>query len=384
MQEISTLLEYWCSMKRLNIPVTDFRARLAGRTIQHLASSIVVSMSDSDASFLLNSGMAIATLFQTEASLPLVSSPKECSDDQWGIDMSDSMPLIPSFKLVSSKSESENGPGSSTSGNATGFRIVNVWKFAFLFGLLACIGFAMVFIQIWSDGKTLQNANGTALVPLHDIVYDEYLPDFFKTLPESLIDPPIGMGVPASLLFSAWVSGRQDPTRLGRRSLLTLIALYTFRTLSIAVTQVPPSNPAYCRPFPATLQEYWPAAIAMFASKTKSCSDMMFSGHTGILSVVLMRIWYDSGSTGIRAFPRLLIRGIACSLYLLSVLMFIGVRLHYTMDVLIGAVIGFSWAISFENTFLLLPIYAANDGVVLSIFRWVESAPEPVSMKKIF
>ncbi|KAI9352745.1 hypothetical protein BDR26DRAFT_849797 [Obelidium mucronatum] len=339
-------------------------------------------MSDNDEAFLTNSGMAVATLFQTEATSGKASvnrmSFSNAQEGKWGIDMDgdDAMPLVPTSTPMSKlvlKSDADY---------TTGFKLYNVWKAVFLFGTLGCLGYFMVFVQMWSDDRVLKNAKGVPLVPLHDIVYEEYIPDFFKQLPDTIVDTPIGAGLFISVLFSIYIAGKQDPTKLMRRSLFGLIVLYAFRSFSIAVTQVPPSNPAYCRPFPKTFEEYIPASLDMFSSKIKSCSDMMFSGHTGILSFILVRVWYDSGNTGVRAMARYIIRLVALVVYFASLITFIGVKLHYTMDVVIGMVIGLSWAITFENTFIMLPLFTGQ-GIILSLYRWVESVPEPVSLMKV-
>ncbi|KAJ3014303.1 UNVERIFIED_CONTAM: hypothetical protein HDU68_000345 [Siphonaria sp. JEL0065] len=385
--EVATLLEHWCLFKRQGISIAEYRKRLPENSSvtygQRLSSSIVLGMSENDEGFLTNAGLAVATLFQTEANSKSSTANRDSfsggmEGGKWGIDMDgdDAMPLVStnSAKLITKKTEADY----------TGIRVklYNIWKAIFLFVTLGCLGYFMVFVQMWSDDRVLNNAKGAPLVPLHDIVYEQYIPAIFKKLPETIVDTPISIGLISSVLFSMYIAGKQDPTRLARRSLLGLIVLYAFRSLSIAVTQVPPSNPAYCRPFPKTVEEYIPASLDMFSSKTKSCSDMMFSGHTGILSFILIRVWYDSGSTGVRALARYLIRFVVLSVYLASLTTFIAVKLHYTMDVLIGMVIGLSWAISFENTFIMLPLYTGQ-GIILSVMRWVESTPEPVSLMKV-
>ncbi|KAJ3295119.1 hypothetical protein HDU79_009829 [Rhizoclosmatium sp. JEL0117] len=357
MSEFIKLLDIWCSMKESR------RSMDSSATDGHDMNSCETN--EADQAFLQKASSSITAQFLVEAKQTVLrDSYAKAQEGKWSIEVNDdTVPLV------------------ATSVTYTTARvwIINLWKTAFLFGLLFCIAYFMVFVQMWSDDLVLKNAKGAPLVSLHDVVYERYIPKYFKQLPSTIVDAPIGFGLLFSIAFSIWVGGRQDPTRYMRRSLYGLCCLYGFRTLSIAVTQLPPSNPAFCKPFPATFQEYIPASLDMLSGKSPACSDMMFSGHTGVLCFILMRLWFDTANNGVKPFFRYLIRTVAVVAYCLSVTTFIAVRLHYTMDVLIGAAIGFSWAISFENSFVMLPLYTTQSGFILALLRWVESSSEPVA-----
>ncbi|KAJ3141494.1 hypothetical protein HK100_006033 [Physocladia obscura] len=256
------------------------------------------------------------------------------------------------------------------------FRVAWLWKTVLMFSSLAAIAYSMVLIQMWSDDRVLHNARvyGEKLTPLHDIIYEQFIPSIFKRVPLALVDAPISAGLLSSLLFSAYTNRSLDPFKTIRRSLFILNCVYLFRTLSIFVTQVTPVNPDLCAPFPDDFDSILKASLDMFSSKTKSCSDMMFSGHSTMISILAMRLWFDS-AVGVRGIYRLIIRTIILFVLAFSFTMFIAVRLHYSMDVLIGAGIGLSWSIALENAFNMLPYFYGN-GIDVAILRWVESAPE--------
>ncbi|ORY39312.1 hypothetical protein BCR33DRAFT_410489 [Rhizoclosmatium globosum] len=150
---------------------------------------------------------------------------------------------------------------------------------------LGLIAYAMVFVQMWSDDKTLQIAKGASIIPLNDTVYDNLIPNSFKTLPDTIADVPIAVSLVSVILFSLWTHWKRDPLRALRRSLFVLNLLYFGRMVSLSTTRVPPSNPEYCRPFPEGSQVFL-TSLNTLTSNLRSCSDMMYSGHTSILSTL--------------------------------------------------------------------------------------------------
>ncbi|KAJ3252390.1 hypothetical protein HDU77_005171 [Chytriomyces hyalinus] len=173
------------------------------------------------------------------------SSPQtESGEDKWCIDVDDESATIP---LVSPKSHPKH---------EACFQVASIARALTLFGVFVAVAYAMVGVQMRSDGQTLSNAGGMPLKPLRDIVYETMIPEWIKRLPETIVDTPITCGVLGSFVFSLWTGGKHDPTKYLRRSILVLIITYLLRSVSIAVTQVPPSNPAYCRPFPDSLNDY--------------------------------------------------------------------------------------------------------------------------------
>ncbi|KAJ3081431.1 hypothetical protein HK100_009885, partial [Physocladia obscura] len=205
---------------------------------------------------------------------------------------------------------------------------------------------------MWSDDKLLRQAaaNGTRLVPLNDFFYDTLIPAPFKAFPDAAADATIAVTLVFAIVFSVasrWVAGVPDPLRHLRRSLAVLVAVYFARAISISSTQVPPSNPAFCRYFPIGAGEIIEDSLNELTSNLKSCSDMMFSGHTSMISVVLVRIWCDVNILNAR-FWRYLIRFCMLCLYLFALGVFVGIRLHYSMDAWIGLLLALSWSIGLE------------------------------------
>ncbi|KAJ3092800.1 hypothetical protein HK100_006842 [Physocladia obscura] len=237
------------------------------------------------------------------------------------------------------------------------------------------IGYIMVLVQLWSDDKTLRNANGQPLIPLRDVVYEQFVPEWLKNVSPTTVDTPITFGLIFSVVHSVFVNwSTQDPFRGLRRSMMVIILIYAVRSASMFVTQIPPVNPELCQPFLSHDSDVlFSESLDMLASTLKSCSDMMYSGHTAVLSSIMMRIWFDTART--RRYIRFMIRLVTVSVYALSLFLFVAVRLHYTVDVLIGAALGLTWAIAMENAFNMLPHFYGN-GIDVLILRWIESEPE--------
>ncbi|KAJ3242206.1 hypothetical protein HDU81_006618 [Chytriomyces hyalinus] len=363
--DVVTLAECWCAMRSADISPTELYKR---RSFSPCLATAVLPLSATQDAFLANSVVAVTStvlaLANTVKQAP--SSPQtDSGDEKWCIDIEDEGATVP---LVSPKSYTKH---------EACFQVASVARALTLFGIFVAVAYAMVGVQMWSDGQTLNNAGGMPLKPLRDIVYETMIPEWVKRLPETIVDLPITCGVLGSFAFSLWTGGKHDPTKYLRRSILVLIITYLLRSVSIAVTQVPPSNPAYCRPFPDSLNEYLIDSVNMLTSKTKSCSDMMFSGHTTVLSVVLMRIWYDSQTSNLGTIPRRIIRCVALLVYFSSLTIFVAVRLHYTMDVLVGAVIGLSWSAFIEFSCETVSVVCGRRGLFQRLIEWIEGSCPP-------
>ncbi|KAJ3249398.1 hypothetical protein HDU78_003184 [Chytriomyces hyalinus] len=363
--DVVTLVECWCAMTTADISPTELYKR---RSFSPCLATAILPLSATRDAFLVNSVVAVTStvLALANNAKQAPSSPQtESGDDKWCIDVDDESATIP---LVSPKSHPKH---------EACFQVASIARALTLFGVFVAVAYAMVGVQMWSDGQTLSNAGGMPLKPLRDIVYETMIPEWIKRLPETIVDTPITCGVLGSFVFSLWTGGKHDPTKYLRRSILVLIITYLLRSVSIAVTQVPPSNPAYCRPFPDSLNDYLIDSVNMLTSKTKSCSDMMFSGHTTVLSAVLMRIWYDSRNSNLGTIPRRVVRCVALLVYLSSLIVFVAVRLHYTMDVLVGAVIGLSWSAFIEFSCETVAVVGGRRSMFQRLIEWVEGSCPP-------
>ncbi|KAJ3141495.1 hypothetical protein HK100_006034, partial [Physocladia obscura] len=58
----------------------------------------------------------------------------------------------------------------------------NIWKPLAMFSMVVSVGYIMVLVQLWSDDTTLRNANGQPLIPLRDVVYEQFVPEWLKDI----------------------------------------------------------------------------------------------------------------------------------------------------------------------------------------------------------
>jgi len=246
---------------------------------------------------------------------------------------------------------------------------------------LLLIAFGMQFVQMWSDDKLLRQAiaDGLPLTPLHDFVYDNLILTSQKQFDEGVPDVPVTITIIGVLVFSVvanWWKG-DDPLRKLRRSIVALSLLYFCRMISISVTQVPPVNPSYCRPFPQGW-EILSIALQSLGASIRACSDMMYSGHTSVISTFTVRLWFDARL--LPRYVRYLVRTLVMGIWIFAVSTFIAVRLHYSMDVWIGFLLGFSWPISIEMYCEV--VVHLRDGLGTRILKWVECLPSTIRHKK--
>lgn len=141
--------------------------------------------------------------------------------------------------------------------------------------------------------------------------------------------------IPAALIgsFALVVLVRRRPET--KRLLLSLIAgilmIWNFKISAVQLTgvPVPERSPPYMSHAEIVSQEYWRTK----AVKVQGNADMMFSGHTSsTLFVCLMFLFLFKAPVFVRV--------VALTLFVLFVYALLLIRFHYSMDIMVGAIIG--------------------------------------------
>lgn len=171
-----------------------------------------------------------------------------------------------------------------------------------------------------------------AIEPLHDLLFT-ILPDWSNMrswLPDILLSPLIAIG----FIFSVFLArNRRIPYQgfvVMRRILFIVSSLYIFRTITFFMTTVPsPMNgcsPIYVRDHDLT--NYLILIGRMASGKVTACTDNIYSGHTTLITVMVLSLVHYSGTMLIRVYA--VFHGLAA---IFSILI---TRLHYSVDVIIA------------------------------------------------
>lgn len=117
---------------------------------------------------------------------------------------------------------------------------------------------------------------------------------------------------------------------VARRLLIIITLLYLLRSITFIVTTVPsPINdckPAYVRT--PDFEDYVILFVRMASGKVSACTDNIYSGHTTIITVMVLAAIQYSGSGWIKCL--VVLQGIvAVGTIVMS-------RLHYTVDVVVA------------------------------------------------
>lgn len=171
-----------------------------------------------------------------------------------------------------------------------------------------------------------------AMEPLHDVVFT-ILPDWSHRrswLPDVLLSPLIAIGVIFSVVLA---QNRRIPYQgfvVVRRILFIISILYTFRTITFLLTTVPsPLNnciPMYVRDH--DLANYLILIGRMASGKVTACTDNIYSGHTTLITVMVLSLIHYSGVMFIKIYA--VLHG---SVAIFSILI---TRLHYSVDIIIA------------------------------------------------
>lgn len=192
-----------------------------------------------------------------------------------------------------------------------------------------------------------------AQVPLHDrgfMIFPDKT-EMRSWLPDMFLTSLLGL----TLLFNVfWIHKPRMEYQgfvVARRMLWMLVILYFFRTWSFLVTTVPsPLRGCTGKYLPEDIstREMLPGYIKligqMATGSVTACTDNIYSGHTSLITILVMTFIMYSGRNWLKIYATL--HGF---LALLTILM---TRLHYTVDVYIALLV--ASFIFFNYHFLLI------------------------------
>lgn len=194
-----------------------------------------------------------------------------------------------------------------------------------------------------------------AQVPLHDRGFTVFpdLTEMRSWLPDMFLTSLLGL----TILFNVfWIHKPRMEYQgfvVARRMLWMLVTLYFFRTWSFLVTTVPsPLRGCTGKYLPEniTTREMVPGYIKligqMATGSVTACTDNIYSGHTSLITILVMTFIMYSGINWIKIYA--IIHG---AVALLTILI---TRLHYTVDVYIALLVA---SFVFLNYHFLLIIF---------------------------
>ena len=153
------------------------------------------------------------------------------------------------------------------------------------------------------------------------------------------VDGMIGL-LGASVLFLVFT--RRAPWLVLRRVLVVHSILLLLRVLTVAVTSLPDSRPK-CHAVTPGLTPItsltWPAVGTIALDNRKeaiTCGDMVYSGHTAI-STILGMTWHTYWKVKPGTYSVNFLKVLVWAAVALTVSLIVVARLHYTLDVLLGA-----------------------------------------------
>ncbi|KAJ2375308.1 hypothetical protein IW150_002619 [Coemansia sp. RSA 2607] len=208
------------------------------------------------------------------------------------------------------------------------------------FSLIAVV-FWMAVCQEWSDMRWFKTQGHRGPMhkpdlhtpptvhsrPLHDLVLSRlpYVHQNYGWISDLLVNSSALICVVVNLLTAhSWRARLVFLRRLGWMTAL----LYFMRSITISVTTMPPPV-ASCQPALASgARDMFSVALDMISGRTKECTDMVFSGHTVILTVSFL-FWTRYACH----WALVVYSAIHTVLGVASVLL---VRYHYTLDVVLA------------------------------------------------
>ncbi len=174
-----------------------------------------------------------------------------------------------------------------------------------------------------------------AMEPLYDAVID-MLPDLSSLrswLPDLLLTTHIAAVVVLALLIPGRPLGLSTRFVILRRFLLTQTLLYAMRTALILCTTVPSPVPACVPPLASSLADQLVLMGRMARGVLTGCTDNIYSAHTALATNLLLFAALNCG------------RWLQIALHLVHwlALLFVilATRLHYTVDVVLAAMVTF-------------------------------------------
>ncbi|KAJ1642335.1 hypothetical protein LPJ64_005817 [Coemansia asiatica] len=169
-------------------------------------------------------------------------------------------------------------------------------------------------------------------IPLNDVVLSHlpYLEQHRGWISDLLVNTSALFCIIGNLLMAR---GWRARLVFLRRIAWVMAALYLMRSITISVTTMPPPV-INCKPVIATDIDSMASIVwGMISGQTKECTDMVFSGHTVILSVSFL-FWARYA----RHWGFVVYSAVHAVLGIASVLL---VRYHYTLDVSLALILTF-------------------------------------------
>lgn len=171
------------------------------------------------------------------------------------------------------------------------------------------------------DGENYQSTN-----VISDLVHDHFNYTKQTWLCDALVYPCLVLTIIRILLTKC---PKQRTKRLSK-FITVLATLYLIRCFTIIATIMP--NPDQtCMPDHRLFANWFYGGFLILTGQSKTCSDEVFSGHTiNVLTCIAIWVIYNKGA----------IVYILSSLYaLITLIVIITTRYHYTVDVIVGFII---------------------------------------------
>lgn len=198
-----------------------------------------------------------------------------------------------------------------------------------MWGTAASLGYFLLASTVLTFFMNFVHARmPTGAPPLPDIGH-ELIP---KLSPENLGDTT--MGIMLVIMLGA-VAINKNRWQILTRFLITLGNLYLIRVVSIYVTSLPATD-NHCRSEYKPIDNiYYNTLIGLLSlgSKNRHCGDLMFSGHTCLITNVWMTIMINWRG---RHPLKILLRVVQSILLLTTCYLIIATRSHYTGDIWIA------------------------------------------------
>lgn len=204
------------------------------------------------------------------------------------------------------------------------------------------------------------------IIAIHDFLIDESM----KIDDDSYFNPDIALhSFLVISLFSAIIYFRKTPYKtlsLFRRVGLLVSFGYFLRTLCLASTVLPPSNPSCIVKERGVLESLLEAPKLLFGH-IHTCTDKLFSGHTTV-AMALLWSWVDTCNLAGHKNPFYPVKLYAYIHVLYMIITSILGWNHYTVDIILSAIINtLSYKLYLKNL-----KYEKGRGIS-PIVHWIES-----------
>lgn len=221
-----------------------------------------------------------------------------------------------------------------------------IWRrLVFAIIRVVLIGWVMTSLQVWSDRSfALQFAESAFWLKSGEDgpwYWNRRLPDvvmdFFETfswytnLPVQAADWALNSFVLGGFIASIF-GGVAMECVIGWADVMS--AAYAARMFSMPMTPLPPSD-SRCPLFPIhdglTLWQYLKRGSQVVLGMERTCTDKLFSGHTATACTILYLYQKYSRRKSLHTY--------ALAHFLLTIALIIACRNHYTVDVVVGAIV---------------------------------------------